>query len=451
MTNVSLCYSTVLGVRALRVHLCGFGFFYYFLFYTEAGSTLALLGMLFLHLRGRHVTAGACGVISLFMRQSNVLWVFTAAVGCLLVALRSRREYRRAAERKRAEEAASSNASSAEIQQTAGANTMPYFLDIFLHLTKIALFRLPLHIAAGAGFVGFVVLNKGAITLGHQEYHQTTLHLAMVTYLAVFCFVFCPDAVLGMMITLYQTRVKDRALFKSMLSSATNRFFCLCCVLAVCGYYSVAHPFLLSDNRHLSFYLWRKAFRKQWVGRIYEQWVGLYSPPLVTQVHTTSAVVVALSFGQMEFLGFFFAKQYVCRFAFGTYNTKQRPPSPPQLRLYVLPFLGATGVASCFWALRGWRGAGERASSTPPYLKELVVLVCLMSAVSLIPLPLLEFRYFLVPLLLLTIFLPLGGLKVELAALAGQVGMNLGILALFFLKEFEDVAAWGPGKQRIML
>ena len=78
----------------------------------------------------------------------------------------------------------------------------------------------------------------------------------MVTYLAMFAgFSFpCPASL---------RFLKNRLLaIKNPKATCVLAVSVLILVLSSCGFFPIEHPFLLADNRHISFYLWRKLFSK---------------------------------------------------------------------------------------------------------------------------------------------------------------------------------------------
>jgi len=232
------------------------------------------------------------------------------------------------------------------------------------------------HILTGAGSVLFVYLN-GSVALGHQQYHGGSLHFCMILY----CFSFML-ALLGEWVP---------RLSKWMLVSLP--------LFSAMGFSTIVHPFLLADNRHLSFYLWRRVLQRD----------------LVRQ----AAIPLLLSL-------------FVGRILFTT-TVNSSPLSPKK---------GKKNESA------GEKSASSESAGENELQKIGLFLIC--SALTVCFTPLLEFRYFLIPSLLAVLFQPLCSRGREWLGLAQAVVVNSAVLGLFFGRTFEDKEAWGEGAQRIM-
>ncbi|KAJ7532012.1 hypothetical protein O6H91_14G068600 [Diphasiastrum complanatum] len=109
-------------------------------------------------------------------------------------------------------------------------------------------------------FVLFVIYN-GGIVVGAKEAHKVSLHFAQLLYfgglsaLGLFPIHFSPGKVT--LLFKYANRFQGRFI------AGTIIFAFLFAFLAV-HYSSIAHPYLLADNRHYPFYLWKNVIRAHW-------------------------------------------------------------------------------------------------------------------------------------------------------------------------------------------
>lgn len=87
-------------------------------------------------------------------------------------------------------------------------------------------------------FIVFLVVNEG-IVVGDSSHHQPVLHLSQVLYLLIVSALYLP-------IKLERSRLLI-PLFP-ILSLAS---------IFILQYFSYTHPFLLSDNTHYTFYIWK--------------------------------------------------------------------------------------------------------------------------------------------------------------------------------------------------
>lgn len=106
-----------------------------------------------------------------------------------------------------------------------------------------------------AGFAAFLVWNKGRIVLGDPEHHAPVLHAAQLAYWLLVTALthhpllpLDPEAWYGLLV--WARRECGLARFALLLGGAA---------LAL-HKGTLAHPFLLADNRHYTFYLWRRGF-----------------------------------------------------------------------------------------------------------------------------------------------------------------------------------------------
>ncbi|KAI9124776.1 hypothetical protein K1719_004103 [Acacia pycnantha] len=108
-------------------------------------------------------------------------------------------------------------------------------------------------------FVLFVLWN-GSIVLGAKEAHAVTPHFVQILYFSLVSVM----ALAPMHFSV--THAVD--LFRHFRKNVTFGFFlgfmALTAGFASVHYFSAAHPYLLADNRHYPFYLWRKIIMAHW-------------------------------------------------------------------------------------------------------------------------------------------------------------------------------------------
>lgn len=203
-------------------------FFFNSLFYTDAGSTLFTLLSYFFSTVDQHTFAAILGFASTLFRQTNIVWIFYFA--CLTI-LRTIDEHQ---QRRRDEKTPN---------QT--------FLNLLLNrnLIKDLTKRCLPYAIVGTSFVAFLIFN-GDIVLGDKEAHQAKFHLAQVLYFLGFCSVFGAA-------WLFHLRILRRFLYftiRSPLIAVVASFL----IILVITFGRYAHPYLLADNRHITFYIWRR-------------------------------------------------------------------------------------------------------------------------------------------------------------------------------------------------
>lgn len=105
-------------------------------------------------------------------------------------------------------------------------------------------------------FAVFVIQN-GGVVVGDREHHQPVLHWMQPLYCALYCTV-CLFPIIWNDVTLWRDLKQLRG-WKLILVMG----MALLAVVAV-QHGTVVHPFLLADNRHYTFYIWRKVINRRW-------------------------------------------------------------------------------------------------------------------------------------------------------------------------------------------
>lgn len=103
-------------------------------------------------------------------------------------------------------------------------------------------------------FAGFIWYN-GSIALGDKTNHVSTLHVVQLFYFTLFTVLSTPALFITNPLSLITTTAKS--LFGTPIKAVTT--------LALLGFiagsvhvFTMTHPFMLADNRHYVFYIWRR-------------------------------------------------------------------------------------------------------------------------------------------------------------------------------------------------
>lgn len=99
-------------------------------------------------------------------------------------------------------------------------------------------------------FVAYLVWNNGAITLGDQDNHTVSLHFAQILYFFLFTAAFSIPLLEIKWIRWYLKRLASLRVLLEMVTIAV-----------IVQFFTIEHPFILADNRHYTFYLWRRVLR----------------------------------------------------------------------------------------------------------------------------------------------------------------------------------------------
>ncbi|KAI9490244.1 alpha-2-glucosyltransferase Alg10 [Zychaea mexicana] len=215
------------------------GFFYNFVYYTDPGSTLFVLLSWLLAKQKRYTLAGLSGLVSLTFRQTNVIWVCVIMSISIMDLLSFH------------DQPISSPSSSSSIMVLKWRQLILQALrKLPLLISKLFMFILTI-----MAFVAFLVWNNG-IVLGDRSNHIAGLHFPQLFYFSSFLSFFAAPWLL--------TPDNLRAFFHPTLKRLLASVLVGLSMFYLVHNYTYEHPFLLSDNRHYTFYVWKKIYRRHW-------------------------------------------------------------------------------------------------------------------------------------------------------------------------------------------
>ncbi|XP_011505001.1 PREDICTED: putative Dol-P-Glc:Glc(2)Man(9)GlcNAc(2)-PP-Dol alpha-1,2-glucosyltransferase [Ceratosolen solmsi marchali] len=215
-------------------------FFWFFLYYTDIFSLNLILIMLLFHLYDKHKTAAFLGILSICVRQTNVAWVaFLGIDKCLTIIDQITNKPR----------------------FTDTLNVLPCLRTLYkifkaekkrgtLHFLKFLqstckdIFPYTLALTS---FIIFIIYNKG-IVVGDRTAHVPTFHLTQIFYFSLFVLCFSWPYLLP-----YLAKFVKQVIYKNLISISLLSFFLV--LIIHCN--TLVHPYILADNRHYSFYVWK--------------------------------------------------------------------------------------------------------------------------------------------------------------------------------------------------
>uniref|UniRef100_A0A915L6V6 Dol-P-Glc:Glc(2)Man(9)GlcNAc(2)-PP-Dol alpha-1,2-glucosyltransferase n=1 Tax=Romanomermis culicivorax TaxID=13658 RepID=A0A915L6V6_ROMCU len=287
------CSSVILSVSALNLTLFPLCYFFSFLFYTDVLSLNSVLLCYLLQIRRHHHWSAVLEKFILaFSRQTNIIWVaFCAALTIVdLAALHA--EYFALVVKNTHDDSPRLDAKIASFKKNrqnphvrsdfnrfarekydssrdaSCENCVVDFYDkpllllrtlkeiyekkfsLFVNFIITVLSRCFGYILVGFLAIIFVFYN-GSIVLGDRSAHQGSLHLVQIFYCAgfIFCFGF---PILSSFFKNVFNRLRKHGLFTRALFVS---------ILVIIYHFTMDHPYLLADNRHFTFYIWRRWFQ----------------------------------------------------------------------------------------------------------------------------------------------------------------------------------------------
>lgn len=257
---------------ALTLTIFPVSYFFSFLYYTDQLSTLLVL--LMIHLSSRNYVALSAmagktvlllkpsrlehkilfsfflGAYAVFTRQTNIVWVLWVAImnswevlgedlPKWIKIMLSKTPQPRSQKQKFKRKETMSGKSLIQANLVFASKCVVKMAPKVMPYTIIIL-----------GFLAFVIFN-GGLVVGDRLAHEASLNLPQLFYFAFFVgFMLFPLMILyGTGKTLNQIS-KHRSVFLALIVAS----------LVIVHFNTVVHPYLLADNRHYTFYVWKRLY-----------------------------------------------------------------------------------------------------------------------------------------------------------------------------------------------
>ncbi|CAI0400353.1 unnamed protein product [Linum tenue] len=298
--DIITCVRPALGERkatflSVVLALYPLHWFFTFLYYTDVASLTMVLAMYLACLKKKYFFSALLGAFSVFTRQTNIVWVvFVACSGVIditspliketeIVDLSSGDDtievvsnYHAATagnmrRRRKFNDAVESDKTPVLVRNASVIINSTGFLDeirticlkSWLMKWRILLSFTPFLMVLVA-FVAFVRWN-GSVVLGAKEAHTVSPHFAQLMYFSLISALAAAP--------LHFSLSHCVALFWWSWKKGTLSF-CQWLIALAAGFlsvhlFSIAHPYLLADNRHYTFYLWRKVVNAHQLGKYF--------------------------------------------------------------------------------------------------------------------------------------------------------------------------------------
>ncbi|KAL4284362.1 hypothetical protein GQ457_16G022710 [Hibiscus cannabinus] len=279
----STLFATVLTLYPLH-------WFFTFLYYTDVASLTAVLAMYLACLKKKYLFSALLGAMAVFIRQTNIIWMlFVACSEVIDITMAHQKDSVEVDDLKASNQRTipstvnagvnvSSNLRKRKSKGNAKSNKPPYWKSTsstsqtsgLLHeIQAIVLtsWRIKWELLVSfspfffvlLAFVAFLFWN-GSVVLGAKEAHVVSPHFAQIMYFSLVSALLAAPLhfTIGHVLDVFWSFWKNRLLGGFLLLSA------LIASLLSVHFFSIAHPYLLADNRHYTFYLWRKIIKVHW-------------------------------------------------------------------------------------------------------------------------------------------------------------------------------------------
>ncbi|KAG8826024.1 glucosyltransferase [Serendipita sp. 401] len=231
--------------------------FFGFLFYTDVPGIAFVLAAFVMQANGSNWMTALLGLWSLFFRQTNIIWILYIFAYHTVRTLRFAQ--RRPTERSLHDPPA---LQSSFLDLAHSARSLLYLLpSLFWDFLPYGLLT--------ALFGAFVVWN-GGIVLGDKSNHIPALHIPQLFYFYAFVTALGWPALLlsGVGPTAGPIGL-SKEVYRRMFGTPTRVMMTIgwtILIMACVQLFTIHHPFILSDNRHYTFYIWKRVlFRHRFI------------------------------------------------------------------------------------------------------------------------------------------------------------------------------------------
>ncbi|XP_074311718.1 dol-P-Glc:Glc(2)Man(9)GlcNAc(2)-PP-Dol alpha-1,2-glucosyltransferase isoform X2 [Silene latifolia] len=277
--------------------------FFTYLFYTDVASLTVFLGMYLASLKNKYLLSALLGALAICIRQTNVIWMLFVACSSIIEMLLVHGRHSTVKEsgvshgekicmtpkydisvnpglkrRKNTVDAPSPVIPNDHEAAVSSAYISGLIDEIHSILSRAWLLKVQLLVSFSpfvlvlGSFAVFIYWN-GSVVLGAKEAHFVSPHFAQIMYFALVSVLFSVPYHL----TLRHGFGLLQMLRKSKPLSFALVFGAMAAGVVSVHFFSFAHPYLLADNRHYTFYIWRKVLNAHWSMRYLLVPVYVYS------------------------------------------------------------------------------------------------------------------------------------------------------------------------------
>ncbi|KAG2334980.1 hypothetical protein Bca4012_000089 [Brassica carinata] len=274
-------------LMALVMSLYPLHWFFTFLYYTDVASLTSFLAMYLACSRKRYFLSAFFGALAICIRQTNVVWMlFVACSGVLDFTLDSPRQKQnekvdqhsrhqsidgkeatlRSSLRKRKPDNSTLDPFDRANSISSTEDTSGLVYDVYAVMSTCWSMKWNLLVTFSPFIVvvvafGIFIIWNGGIVLGAKEDHVVSPHFAQIMYFSLVSALFTAP----LHFSVAQLRNMLQELRQNRPLSLLLTLVALIAGFASVHFFSLAHPYLLADNRHYPFYLWRKIINAHWL------------------------------------------------------------------------------------------------------------------------------------------------------------------------------------------
>ena len=237
------------------------------------GSTFFCLMAYYYNLKSKHNYSMAFGILSILFRQTNIIWIGFFFMLCILNEINKLTKEPKSKNTNKNSLANISNLFQLAVQTndiSALLSSKTFYIKVFtedLSFRKRLLLKNLIQIFNSTSsfkpyliqiiaFLTFVYYNEG-IVVGDRSNHEASFHVCQLLYFSIFT--------VGLLFLSHFFQ-SFRNGFKLIKTAYFKNFYLFLISLVfinlIISKFTYEHKFLLADNRHYTFYIWSKFFKK---------------------------------------------------------------------------------------------------------------------------------------------------------------------------------------------
>ncbi|KAI9216013.1 DIE2/ALG10 family-domain-containing protein [Blastocladiella britannica] len=258
--------------NAVNVWMQPIGAFFYVLYYTETASAVTVVAAYYLARRRWYWLGALVGFYSILIRQTNAIWLCFSAGATLVARIRHAEARRLLIATARSASSSATTTLPAWTLGTCPEYTLASWVTDHVAIVTAVASRYrakAVRVLAPtvAALVGAAVLARrnGGLLAGDKDNHTFSAHIVQVFYcVCVVAATVAPVAVTLPDLSAYVVFTLRKLRSRRGMAVMTTVFLAMFAAVAFTTY---EHPFILADNRHLTFYIWKNVFRAQPLAR----------------------------------------------------------------------------------------------------------------------------------------------------------------------------------------
>lgn len=231
------------SVTAVNISMLPVLYFFSNLYYTDMGSTSFVLLAYLSCQYSNHFLAAIFGGLSLLFRQTNIVWVVFFA-GITFARLFEKDVVKSQGQAKQLNRSYLSAIQAAIHYGLSPKNMSKVVLNLWLYGVVVIC------------FLAFVFINKG-IVLGDKEHHQAVFNVPQMFYFSALAVGFAAPVLVSF--------DKVTRFLKKVRSNVGASVIVMVVMVVAVQQFTYVHKYLLADNRHIPFYVWRKVYQRHWL------------------------------------------------------------------------------------------------------------------------------------------------------------------------------------------